>query len=202
MRIAPSRRLWIATAVCAIGLPLTARAWLTARTDALAAHLAAAGGVATTIGAVDADLTGTIRLSDVAFGDLIAADAVEASVGLDSVLAGSVRADELRVAGPRVALAVDRDGDSDLARLARKLIARPSSGGAAGAGAGRLRRIVVSAGHLSAQVAGLGELIADGVELSPDGSGLRVVTGAVRLTGHAGPLVGQLRFARAAAELT
>jgi hypothetical protein len=198
MMRARDRQILIATAVCAIGVPVSAAALLAARTDALAAHVTAAGGVATTIGGVDAALTGTVRLSDVELGDLVAAEAVEASVALDSLLSGSVRADELRVAGPRVALAIDRDGDSDLARLARKLIARPATG----TGARRLRRIVVSSGHLSARIADVGDVVAEGVELSPDGSGLRVVTGAVRLTGRAGPLTGALTFARAAAELT
>jgi hypothetical protein len=196
------RRILFATAACAIGVPVTTAAWVSARTATLAEHLGAAGGMAARIGAVDADLTGTIRLSDVAFGDLVAADAIEASVALDSLLAGTLRADEIRVAGPRVAIQVDGDGDSDLARLTRRLLGRGRGADDGVAGPGRLRRIVVSAGTLSAHVAGIGELAADGVELVPDAGGVRVITGPVRIDGRAGPLGIELGFARSAAELT
>src|SRR3954463_8057105 len=101
------RRILFVTAVCAAGVPVTAASWVSARTVALANHLGAAGGVVARIGTVDADLTGTIRLSDVALGDLVAAEAVEASVALDSLLEGTLRADEIRVAGPRVAIHID-----------------------------------------------------------------------------------------------
>ena len=193
-----ARRVLLATGVCALGVPLATAAWVTARTQALADDLRAAGGVAVRIGGVDADLTGTVRLSDVAFGRLISADAIEASVALESLLAGTLRADEIRVSAPRVAIEIDGDGDSDLARLARRLAGH---GRGRAQGGGRLRRIVVSSGTLSAHVAGLGELAADGVELVPDAGGVRVITRAVRLDGHAGPLGVELAFARSAAEL-
>jgi len=199
-------RILLATAVCAAGVPVTAAAWVRTRTAALAEHLGTAGGEVARIGAVDADLTGTIRLSDVVFGDLARVDAIEASVAIDSssdsLLAGTLRADEIRVAGPRVAIQIDGNGDSDLARLARRLLGKRPGAGDRGGGPGRLRRIVVSAGTLSAQVAGLGELTADGVELVPDGDGVRVITGPVRIDGHAGSLAIALGFTRSAAELT
>jgi len=195
-------RILLATAVCAAGIPLTAAAWVQARTAALADHLGAAGGGIARIGAVDADLTGTIRLSDLAFGDLAHVEAIEASVAIDSLLAGTLRADEIRVAGPRVAIQVDGNGDSDLARLARRLLGKRPGAGDGRAGPGRLRRIVVSAGTLSARVAGIGELTAEGVELIPDAGGVRVITGPVRIDGHAGSLGVALGFTRSAAELT
>ena len=197
-----TRRVLLATVVCSAGVPVSAAVWLDARTAALADHLGTAGGVAARIGTVDADLSGAIRLSDVALGDLVTADAVEASVALDSLLAGALRADEIRVAGPRVAVQIDGDGDSDLARLARRLIHRPASPSPDGDdGAGRLRRIVVSSGALSARIAGLGELAADGVAIVPDAGGIRVTTGTIRIDGRAGPLAIELGFARGAAEL-
>jgi hypothetical protein len=195
------RRILVATLVCAAGAPLTTAAWVASRTAALADHLGAAGGGAARLGRVDADLTGTVRLTDVAFGTLVAADAVEASVALDSLLAGTLRADEIRVAGPRVAIQIDGDGDSDLARLARRLAGKARAPGDRGE-PGRLRRIVVSSGTLSAHIAGIGELAAEGVELVPDASGVRLITGPVRLDGRAGPLQAQLGFARAGAELS
>ena len=202
MRRPRERRVLLATALCAIGAPLSAAAWLSARTQALADHVGATGGGVARIGTVDADLTGTVRLSDVGFGALIAAEAVEASVGLDSLLAGTLRADEIRVAGPRVAIHVDSDGDSDLARLARRLAGPHRARATTEREPRRLRRIVVSAGALSAHVAGLGDLAADRVELIPDAGGVRVLTGNVRLAGSGGPLRVDLGFARSAAELS
>ena len=66
------RNVLLATAALAIGVPTAAVAWVDHRTDQLAAHLGTAAGVPARIGAVDADLTGTVRLSDVALGQLIA----------------------------------------------------------------------------------------------------------------------------------
>jgi Transglycosylase len=201
------RRILLATAICAAGVPVSAAAWLAARTVALADRLGTAAGVPARIGGVDADLTGAVRLSDVALGELVGADALEASVALDSLLSGALRADEIRVDGPRVRIDVDGDGDSDLARLARRLIRRaPGAGGNAGdagdAGGGRLRRIVVGSGTLSARVAGLGELAIDDVAILPDAAAIRVTTGAIRLEGRAGPVAIDLGFARGGAELT
>lgn len=200
MTLRSHRGILLATAACAVGVPASAAAWLGARTAALAAHLGAASGVPARIGRVDADLTGAVRLLDVALGELVTADAIEASVALDSLLAGALRVDEIRVAAPRVAAQVDGDGDSDLARLARRLL--PHGGRGDGEPAGRLRRIVVSAGTLSARIAGLGELTAEGVAITPDAAGVRVTTGAIRIDGRAGPVAVELGFARGAADVT
>ncbi|MEO6772867.1 MAG: biosynthetic peptidoglycan transglycosylase [Kofleriaceae bacterium] len=181
----------------ALGVPATAAHYVAATTAALAEHLGAAAGVPVRIGGVDADLTARIRLSDVALGSLFAADAVEASVGLDSLLSGQLGADEIRVASPRVALEVDRSGDSDLARVVRRL----AKSGVAHAGTTRLRRIVVSSGLLVAHVPGLGEVSADDVELVPDAGGVRVITGKLRLRGALGRVQAELVLARASAEV-
>jgi hypothetical protein len=202
MRSRRDRWISVATAVCAAGAPVTAAGWVSARTTALAEHVGVTGGGVARIGGVDAGLTGTIRLSNIAFGDLVAADAIEVSVAPDALLAGTLRADEIRVTRPRVAIQVDGDGDSDVARLARRLLVRDRDAGNGSPGASRLRRIVVSAGTLSAHVAGIGELVAEGVELIPDARGVRVITGAVRIGGHAGPLGVELGFTRSATELT
>ncbi|MEO8702553.1 MAG: biosynthetic peptidoglycan transglycosylase [Kofleriaceae bacterium] len=189
-----------ATAILAIGVPVGAAAWVAARTEDLADQIGTAGGVPARIGTIDASLTGSIRLTDVAFGDLVSAEAVEGSVGMGSLLDGQLRADEIVVEGPRVAIRVDPDGDSDLARLARRLAARrtPQSGASGG---GHVRRIVVAGGTLKATIAGVGELAADGVELVPDGHGIRVVTGPVRIAGERGHVAARLAFERSAADL-
>ena len=115
------RNVLIATAAVAIGVPTLCFAWVDHRTEQLASHLSQAAAVPARIGGVDADLTGTVRLSDVALGSLVSADSIEASVALESLLAGQLGADEIRVAGPKVALEVDKNGDSDLARVVRRL---------------------------------------------------------------------------------
>lgn len=193
------RNVLIATAALAIGVPTAAVAWVDHRTDQLADRIGSAAGVATSIGGVDADLTGTVRLRDVALGSLVEADSIEASVALESLLDGQLGADEIRVAGPRVSLEVDRTGDSDLARVVRKLAHRGSGGGS---GAHRVRRIVVSSGTLTAKIANVAEIAADGVELVPDETGVRVITGRLRVHGAAGALRGDLELARSAAEVS
>jgi hypothetical protein len=189
-----------ATALVALGVPVGAAAWIARRTQALAAHLGAAGDVPVRIGRVDASLTGSIRLSDVAFGELFSADSIEASVALPTLLAGELRADEIEVASPRVAIEIDAEGDSDAARLARRLSTRGRRTG--GDSGGRLRRIVVSSGALSARIAGIGEISAQDVELVPDAGGVRVLTGALHARGTAGPVSVDLGFARSSAELS
>ncbi len=202
------RRILAATAVLAVGVPAGAAAWVRAARDALAARLTEAGGIEARIGGVDADLTGAIRITEVALGDLASAEALEAAVAMGSLLDGRLRADELRIDRPRVALRVDPDGDSDLARLARRLarIRDPDGSGLVAAAAGAspgLRRVLVARGALTAHVAGLGELAAEGVELVPDGGGVRLVTGRVRLRGTPGgaSIAVDVSFARAAAEV-
>ncbi len=209
------QRLFLAaTAVVSIGAPAGAAAWIDARTNRLADELGAAAGVSARIGEVDADLTGTVRISDIGLGALVAADRVEASVGLDSLLAGQPSIDEIRVTHPQLAAEVDANGDSDLGRLVRKLSARRTTSTNAGQSAGavattaapRARRIVVTQGSLVARIAGVGELSADDVELVPDDAGVRVITGAVRVRGGASSAGArasvELAFQRGAADVS
>ena len=189
------------TALAAVGVPIGAAAFVRSRTQDLAAHLGEAAGVPARIGSIDADLTGTLRLSDIALGDLFAADRVEASVALESLLSGQFSADEIRVAGPRIAVDVTRDGDSNLARVVRRLADLRKKTGS-GSRPSRVRRIVVSSGTLTARVAGIGEVSADGVELVPDEHGVRVITGKLRVRGSAGSVNGELQLSRSAAEVS
>ncbi len=196
------RTLFVATtALLAVGLPIGAATIVRSRTQALAARLGTAAGVPARIGSLDADLTGTLRLSDVALGELFAAERVEASVALESLLSGHFSADEIRVAAPRISVEVTRDGDSDLARVVRRLAELRKKTGTASSGSTRVRRIVVSSGTLTARVAGLGEVSADRVELVPDENGVRVITGTLRLRGGAGGIDAELQLARSAAEV-
>lgn len=192
-------RILAATIVFAIGVPIGAAAWVRSRTDHLARTLGGVAGVSARIGSVDADLTGAIRLTDVALGNLVSVDAIEASVAMSSLLGGNLRADEIRVDHPRVAVELDANGDSELARLARRIAHRGTAkkhGQTA-----RVRRIIVAHGALTARISGVGELSAEGVELVPDATGVRVVTGPVRLDGARSGVDVELVFARSAAEL-
>lgn len=194
------RRILCATAVLAVGVPIGLASWVRARTDDLADRLGTVAGVPARIGSVDADLTGAIRLTDVALGKLVAVDAIEASVAMSSLLGGQLRADEIRVDGPRIAVEIDEAGDSDLAQLARR-VAHRGAGSGKRARASGIRRIIVAQGALTARIAGLGVLSAERVELVPDAGGVRVITGPVRLDGERSAIHVDLAFARSAAEL-
>lgn len=193
-------KLLAATAVFAIGIPIAAASWVRAKTDDLADQLGDVAGVPAHIGSVDADLTGAIRLGEVSLGSLVSVDAIEASVAMSSLLGGKLRADEIRVDGPRVGVQIDPNGDSDLARLARRLAHRGAATKRAAKASG-IRRIIVAQGALRARIAGIGELTAEGVELVPDATGVRVITREVRLAGKRDGIAIDLAFARSAAEL-
>jgi hypothetical protein len=196
-------RRWIATTlVAAVLVPGVAARYLGGRVHgALAPALTELTAQPVSIDHVEVGLTGTIRIVDVEVGDVFAADAIEASVALDHLLSGDVGADEVQIEGPRVRAHVDGAGDSDLARLVRRVAARRGPARGSGAAPGRLRRIVVTDGALVIDVVGRGRLIADEVELSPEAGGVRVVTGPVTVTGSAGPMDVRARFARAAADV-
>ncbi|MBA3503967.1 MAG: transglycosylase domain-containing protein, partial [Deltaproteobacteria bacterium] len=136
----------------------------------------------------------------VALGTLVSVDAIEASVAMSSLLGGQLRADEIRVDGPRVAIEIDAHGDSDLARMARRLAHR-GAGTSKKAKASGVRRIIVAQGSFKAQIARVGELTAEGVELVPDATGVRVITGPIRIARAHSPVHVDLAFARSAAEL-
>ncbi len=192
------RRILAATAVLSIGVPVLASAWVSHRTNDLVDQLSAAAGVPAHIGQVDADLTGTLRITDLALGRIVSAESIEASVGMSSLLSGQLGADEIRVAAPRIDAEIDGNGDSDLSRLLRRLV----RSGAAGSGRARVRRVVVSSGTLVARLADGGELEADDVELVPDAGGVRAITGRVRIRATRGRGSLELELGRAAAELS
>src|SRR5687767_3898110 len=141
------RRVLATTALLACGIPIGAATWVRSRTDDLADQLGAVGGVRARIGSVDADLTGAIRMTDVALGRLVSVEAIEASVAMSSLLGGQLRADEIRIDHPRVTVEIDRNGDSDLARLARAMAHRGANTTRKAKASG-IRRIIVANGAL------------------------------------------------------
>lgn len=195
-----SKPVLAVTCVLSIGAPVGAALYVEKRTSELSDRLTEAAELPAKVGGVDADLTGTVRLTDVSIGDLLSVDAVEGATSLESLLDGQVGVDEVRVDSPRVSIAIDANGDSDLARLARRMQARRGGGGGEG-GAARQRRVIVSGGHVHASIAGVGTLEADDVELVPDDSGVRVITGPVRASASHGDTQVELAFTRGAAEV-
>ncbi len=184
------------TGLLAVAAPAIAARHLSSRCDQLGHRLGDLTGERSSVGGVEAGLTGEVRLTDVRIGELLAIGAVEASVSMASLLDGELGADEIRLERPRLRARVDAGGDSDLARVLRKVAAARRGGGGA-ASKQRLRRIVVTEGDLVVEVVGLGEIEARGVELEPQPGGVRVVTGALRA--RLGPA--SVRFGRGGGDL-
>ncbi len=187
MRASRRERTFLA-ATCAVALavPAAAAAWLDSRVAGeLAPAIGRAAGQHVAVGGVEAGLSGDLRLRDVVVGELLAADAIEAAVSLDSLLAGDLSPDEIRVIRPRIRVHVGADGRSDWHDLLHRFADRKGSVSAARARQ-RLRRVVVSGGDLVIDVAGL-QVTARDVELHPQRGGVRLVTGAVEVDGARGP---------------
>src|SRR5262245_34254724 len=174
--VALARRLraerWaLFTMVVAAAAPVAAARYLRHRIDdGLEPALTRATGVPTRVGGVEAGLTGNLTVRDLAVGELLAADAVEASVSLDSLLAGELSPDEIRVTRPRLRAIADGAGRSAWKDLVARMAARRRPA-AAGASRKRLRRIVVSGGDLVIEEPGL-QVRARDVALHPSGRGV------------------------------
>jgi len=189
-----------ATSVLAIAVPVGASRYLAGRVAALGPRLSALTGEPSSVGGVEAGLTGEVRLGGVEIGDVLRVDAIEASVAMSSLLSGELGADEIRLERPRLRAYVDGAGESNLARIVRRVAARRAAQ-PRGNGGRRLRRIVVTEGALVLDVVGIGHFEARGVELHPQRGGVRVVTGAVRGDVAAGPLALAATFARGGGDL-
>ncbi|MEZ4359648.1 MAG: biosynthetic peptidoglycan transglycosylase [Kofleriaceae bacterium] len=202
------RRGWLFGVGLAVAAPLVGAQLMERQVARLEAALTRQTGAACTIDAVEAGLTGTLRVRGVRVGELLSAEAIEASVGWGALGAGAPRVEQLRVEGPRIAISVDADGESDLERmLARWASRRARRPAGSRARAAAPRRIVVSEGELLISIAGVGTLRAHGVELTPDPAGVRAVASRVQLRAalgaHAGRPIGlNLELGRAAADVS
>lgn len=205
----PARELSILVAAVAFALavPLAAAHHLNQRISrGLQPALSNALGAAVSVGSVEASLTGAVRLERVTVGNAFYAEAIEASVALENLLSGNLRADEIRIEQPRMRIHLDEQGHSNLERIARNASeARARSRGAApatGEASGRYPRIVVSDGDLTVQVGGSGEFHLADVQLHPRVGGLRVVVGEAAIDLGTGAWTVDGRFARAAGDLS
>jgi hypothetical protein len=144
-------------------------------TDTRVAAAAQALGPEVRIGAAEVGLTGTLTLTDVRAGDAVDVAAIEAAVGLSSLLAGSMSADEIDVDRPRVRARLEGD-TLDLGRLLHR-----GGRGGGGGGSGRpLRRIVIRGGEIDVDLGARGTIHARDVEIQPQEGGVRVVLGPTR----------------------
>ena len=204
-----ARWLW---AVAALAVPLAARGYLAHRVShALEPALGRLVGRAVTVGGVEADLSGALRLDRVAIAGVGEAETIEAGFGPGDVLAGRLAPAEVEVSRPRLVLELDGRGHSNLepilARVARRIgrTARSGPGAAPAPGSrrpGALERVVVRDGDLTVDLGRLGRLTAGGVELIPYRGRLRIRSGPVELTLAASPWRARARFPRAALDLS
>jgi len=126
-------------------------------------------GSQVTVGDAEVGLFGALVMTDVRAGDVVAAESVEAAIGLDSLLHGRIGADEIVVQKPIVKV------DSAALRLLAHLPARGGTG--AGGGSRRLKRIVMHDGEVTVDLGDHGRVRARDVAISPEENGVRVVLG-------------------------
>jgi hypothetical protein len=184
------------SAVLSAAVPICLRAAVESRRRAVEPAFSRALGVPVTVGDVEVGLTGTLHLRNVRVGTIASADEIEASIGLTSLLAGRLGADQIRVTRPRLS-APDPSALSALLRRVRDH--RPAA--AEGHGGGRVRRIVVDGGDLAIAFSA-GQLHASGVELEPEAGGVRVVTGPATAQLAVGPFQVSASFARAGLDVS
>ncbi|MEZ4402102.1 MAG: biosynthetic peptidoglycan transglycosylase [Kofleriaceae bacterium] len=178
-------RLTIAGLILAVAVPVGAARYLDHQVhQVLEPALTRATGVPTRVGGFEAGLTGNVTLRHIAVGDLITSDEIEASVSLDSLLAGQLSPDEIRVREPKVRAIADRDGRQAWRQVLARLAARKAPHGHGG-GRHRLRRVVVTGGDLVAAVDGV-RVRAKDVEFHPAEGGVRIVTGAISISATRG----------------
>jgi hypothetical protein len=194
----------VAAGALAITVPLVGASVIAARLhDDLEPRLSAALGESVSIGGVEAELTGAVRLRDVSVGGVFTAGAIEASVGLDSLLRGRFSADEIRIDAPRLRTRIDRTGELKLRRIVQRAAearqrAKPTG---AASGSSRLRRILVTGGELRVDLEGRGTMYVHDVELHPQTGGVRLVTGPVDLNLVGEDLFASGRFGRTGADI-
>jgi hypothetical protein len=196
--------------VCAFLVPASLHRLVAWRLQASALpSLSLALGESLSVGDVEVTLLGTLRLSEISLGTLFSAKAIEASVGLGTLMSGSVAADEIQVYSPRLVAHTRPDGSLSAAELVTRVRELKAKARARSAGEKprarttrtSLRRIVVQGGELVLSLGDRGEIRARDVELHPQEGGVRVVAGRASLQAQAGSLVASCTFARTGVDL-
>ncbi|RMH42354.1 MAG: hypothetical protein D6689_08400 [Deltaproteobacteria bacterium] len=191
------------TAAAAVAVPSAAAHLVDARIDArVEPALSEALGEEVDIGGVEASLSGAIRVTDVDVGGILSARAVVAGVGLDHLLHGQLSADEIRVDQPVAHVRVDGGGARRLRRMVERAAARRRASPRAAEPGGRaLRRIFVTGGALRVRIVGAGTVEVRDVELHPQASGVRAVTGPIHAVVDDGRRRARIDFDRAGADI-
>lgn len=188
-------------------VPVAAHRHLAGRVDAdLEPAASALAGQPVRIGGVDADLTGAVRLREVAVGKLVAAEVIEAAViPSPALLAGrALRIREIRVERPRLHVRVDRLGRTDVEGVLARVRDRLGTGNglaAAHTAPGALPRIVVTRGALGVSLGECGRAELRGIELLPRRDGVRAVVSDTDLALDCGAWRIQGTLGRAAADI-
>ncbi len=188
---------------CAVAVPaLGARHVQSCLRDRVEPALARGSGVPISIGWLDASALGTLRLQEVAVGDVLRARAIEASISPSELLAGRVRAAEIRIEGPRVTVKVDHRGRSSVEDILSRVASRVRPAAVSrGSARKRLRRIVVVGGALVVELGSIGTLELSDVEIAPRPGGVRAVASSLNASWLAGGIAGRAQFPRVAADL-
>jgi hypothetical protein len=198
------REGWLlgAAAALALAVPAAAARHLDHRVQVdLAPTLADALGEPVIIDHLEVGLTGTLRVRGVRLGDLAGAASVEASLDPGALLAGHLRAAEVRVERPRLALTLSGEDDRlrrALRRAADRLRPRGTDGSAGG---GRLRRVVVTGGELELDLGDRGTIAVSGVTLHPQRGGVRAVARGATIDLAAGALAARGNLGRIGADI-
>jgi hypothetical protein len=198
-------RILLVAGVASCTLPAVAAWHLNQQLDHTVEPALSAGlGEVVSIGAVEASLTGALTLHDVSIGGIVSAEGVEASVGLDRMLAGDLMPDELRVAAPQVRTRIDRSGELRLRQLLLRARAARRGPGAGGQRRARLypRRIVVTRGQLRLDIEDLGAVRIHDLAIHPRRGGARLVSGPIELSLRYRDLIARGQFARSGADIT
>jgi hypothetical protein len=211
-------RILMCAAAAAFAVPAVLAHYVDSKVADLESSLGDTLGSTVEIGGIEAGLTGSVRVHDIAVGGVFEADALEASVAPSSLLAGEIRADEIRIEHPRVSVHVDDRGHTNIERLIARTTERmrkqrPKPRAAAGdksaaaapapapAKPRRLRRIVVTDGDLIVDLGARGRVAVKGFELLPQENGMRVVVSSVATDLSVGAWDINGTFDRAAADV-
>ncbi|WP_428262928.1 transglycosylase domain-containing protein [Haliangium sp.] len=207
------RVLLIVTVAAAALVPIAARHHLDTRVRGeLGPALSALMGTEVAVGAVDAELSGVVRLDHVDVGGMFTVAAVEAGFAptLAELRAGRAPLRTLTLSSPRLHARVDRRGQSDVEQVVERLRPRLRAAMRAATrgrvdglaiGNGPRPRIAVSGGGLVVEVEDCGQLEVLGVDIVPRRGGVRVLLAETDLALDCGGWQVRGSLGRAAADV-
>ncbi|MBK9070192.1 MAG: transglycosylase domain-containing protein [Myxococcales bacterium] len=167
-------------------------------------RLATRLGVPVRIGAIAANLSGSVELSEVEVGSMFTAETIELGASWRSMLAGQFRPGEVVLRRFAVHARVDDAGLASLAELYRRALGKAGDAGRAAQGEASdatALRIVATDGTVNLAYGALASVQLTHVDIVPTGEQLRVTSQGVELKlAHAGYLA-RFHFDRSAADV-